>query len=95
MPESECWDDICSPIMADRSSFSDALSRLLAGANGLSPWRFFVFNAASIHRVAGPAGWGLLAVALTVGFVMWRYYKNHEESLLAKAELEMKRQHSR
>jgi hypothetical protein len=26
---------------------------------------------------------------------MWRYYKNHEESLLAKAELEMKRQHSR
>jgi hypothetical protein len=50
---------------------------------------------ASIHRVAGPAGWALLAVALIVGFVLWRYYKNHEESLLAQAELEMARQHSR
>jgi membrane protein DedA with SNARE-associated domain len=89
-----------------------AFAALLAGANGLSPWRFFVFNAAggivwatifglggyllgaSIHRIAGPAGWALLAVALIVGFVLWRYYKNHEESLLAKAELEMERQHS-
>ena len=90
-----------------------AFAALLAGANRLSPWRFFVFNAAggivwatifglggyllgaSIHRIAGPASWGLLAVALIVGFVLWRYYKNHEESLLAKAELEMARQHSR
>jgi hypothetical protein len=50
---------------------------------------------ASIHGIAGPVGWALLAVALIVGFVLWHYYKNHEESLLAKAELEMARQHSR
>jgi membrane protein DedA with SNARE-associated domain len=90
-----------------------AFAALLAGANGLSPWRFFVSNAAGgivwatifglggyllgagIHRIAGPAGWGMLAVALIVGLVLWRYYKNHEESLLAQAELEMARQHSR
>jgi membrane protein DedA with SNARE-associated domain len=90
-----------------------AFAALLAGANGLSPWRFFVSNAAGgivwatifglggyllgagIHRIAGPAGWAMLAVALIVGLVLWRYYKNHEESLLAQAELEMARQHSR
>jgi hypothetical protein len=27
--------------------------------------------------------------------VLWRYYKKHEESLLANAELEMARQHLR
>jgi membrane protein DedA with SNARE-associated domain len=90
-----------------------AFAALLAGANGLAPWRFFAFNAAggivwatifglggyllgaSIHGIAGPVGWALLAVALIVGFVLCHYYKNHEESLLAKAELEMARQHSR
>ena len=92
-----------------------AFAALLAGANGLAPWRFFAFNAAGgivwatifglggyllgtgIHRIAGPAGWALLTVALIVGFVLWRYYyyKNHEESLLAKAEREMARQHRR
>jgi membrane protein DedA with SNARE-associated domain len=90
-----------------------AFAALLAGANGLAPWRFFVFNAAGgfvwatifglggyllgagIHRIAAPAGWAFLTVALLVGFLLWRYYKNHEESLLAKAELEMARQHWR
>jgi membrane protein DedA with SNARE-associated domain len=87
-----------------------AFAALLAGANGLSPWRFFISNAAggivwatifglagylfgaAIHRVAGPVGWALLAVALIGGFGLWRYYKKHEEGLLAKAELEMSRQ---
>jgi membrane protein DedA with SNARE-associated domain len=90
-----------------------AFAALLAGANGLSPWRFFVFNAAGgivwattfglggyllgagIHRIAGPVGWALLIPALIAGFVLWRYYKDHEESLLARAELEMARQHPR
>ena len=87
-----------------------AFAALLAGANGLSPWRFFVFNAAGgivwatifglggyllgegIRRIAGPVGWALLAAALIGAFVLWRYYKKHEESLLAKAEREMARQ---
>jgi hypothetical protein len=34
----------------------------------------------------------LLATALACGFVLWRYYKKHEESLLAAAEREMARQ---
>jgi membrane protein DedA with SNARE-associated domain len=87
-----------------------AFAALLAGANGLSPWRFFISNAAggivwatifglagylfgaAIHRVAGPVGWALLAVALIGGVGLWCYYKKHEEGLLAKAELEMSRQ---
>jgi membrane protein DedA with SNARE-associated domain len=87
-----------------------AFAALLAGANGLSPWRFFISNAAggivwatifglagylfgtAIHRIAGPVGWALLALALIGGFGLWRYYKKHEEDLLAKAELEMSRQ---
>ena len=87
-----------------------AFAALLAGANGLAPWRFFAFNAAGgivwattfglggyllgagIHRIAGPVGWALLIAALIAGFVLWRYYKKHEENLLAKAEDEMARQ---
>jgi membrane protein DedA with SNARE-associated domain len=87
-----------------------AFAALLAGANGLAPWRFLIFNAAGgitwatifgtggyllgegIHRIAGPAGWVLLALAFAIGFVLWRYYKKHEESLLANAEREMSRQ---
>jgi membrane protein DedA with SNARE-associated domain len=87
-----------------------AFAALLAGANGLAPWRFFVFNVAGgivwatifglggfllgtgIHRIAGPVGWVALTVALIAGFVLWRYYKKHEENLLAKAEREMARQ---
>jgi membrane protein DedA with SNARE-associated domain len=86
-----------------------AFAALLAGANGLAPWRFFIFNAAGgitwatifgtggymlgegIRRIAGPVGWALLALAVVIGFVLWRYYKKHEESLLAKAEREMSR----
>jgi membrane protein DedA with SNARE-associated domain len=87
-----------------------AFAALLAGANGLGPWRFFIFNAAGgiawatifgtggyllgegISRIAGPVGWALLALAIVIGFVFWRYYKKHEETLLAKAEREMVRQ---
>jgi len=87
-----------------------AFAALLAGANGLAPWRFFAFNAAGgivwatllgsggyllgagIHRIAGPAGWAALVAALVAGFMLWRYYKKHEENLLAKAEREMARQ---
>jgi membrane protein DedA with SNARE-associated domain len=83
-----------------------AFAAVLAGANGLDPWRFFIFNAlggivwatvfglggyflgASIHRIAGPAGWVMLIVALIVGLVVWRYFKHHEERFLAMAEFE-------
>jgi membrane protein DedA with SNARE-associated domain len=83
-----------------------AFAAVLAGANGLAPWRFFVFNAlggivwaaifglggyllgASIHHIAGPVGWVLLIVAIIAAFVVWRYFKHHEERLLASAEAE-------
>jgi hypothetical protein len=45
-----------------------------------------------IRRIAGTVGWALLALAVVIGFVLWRYYKKHEETLLAKAEREMARQ---
>jgi membrane protein DedA with SNARE-associated domain len=81
-----------------------AFAALLAGANGLAPWRFFAFNAAGgivwattfglggyllgagIQRVAGPVGWTMLIAALIAGFALWRYFKKHEEMLLAMAE---------
>jgi hypothetical protein len=44
-----------------------------------------------LTRPAGPVGWALLALAVVTGFVLWRYYKKHEETLLAKAEREMVR----
>jgi hypothetical protein len=34
----------------------------------------------------------LLIAALLVALAMWRYYKRHEESLLARAEREMAQQ---
>jgi membrane protein DedA with SNARE-associated domain len=46
---------------------------------------------AGIHRIAGPIGWAMLILALACGFILWRYFKKHEESLLDKAELEMAR----
>jgi membrane protein DedA with SNARE-associated domain len=82
-----------------------AFAALLAGTNGLAPWRFFVSNAAGgivwatifglggylfgagIHRIAGPVGWALLSVALIVGFVMWRYYKKHEDTCWPRPSL--------
>jgi hypothetical protein len=44
---------------------------------------------ASIHRVAGPVGWTLLVAALVGAILAWRYYKRHEERLLAEAERAM------
>jgi len=46
------------------------------------------------HYVLNHIYKGVLAVGLLVviGFVLWRYYKKHEETLLAKAEREMARQ---
>jgi membrane protein DedA with SNARE-associated domain len=84
-----------------------ALAALLAGLNELSPWRFFVFNAAGgitwatlfgtggyllgegIRGIIGPIAWAILMLALILGFALWRYYKKHEEKLLAAAESEM------
>ena len=44
-----------------------------------------------IHRVAGPIGWAVLAMALVFAVALWRYYKHHEERLLAEAEIAMAR----
>lgn len=42
-----------------------------------------------IEKIAGPVGWIGLAGALIGGFFLWRFYKVHEERLLAHAEREM------
>ncbi len=42
-----------------------------------------------IHRVAGPIGWAALAAALVGTVVLWRFFKHHEERLLAQAEAAM------
>jgi membrane protein DedA with SNARE-associated domain len=83
-----------------------AFAAVLAGANNLAPWRFFIFNAlggivwatvfglggyllgAGIHRIAGPVGWAMLISALAAVLMLWRYFKQHEEALLLKAERE-------
>ena len=44
-----------------------------------------------IERVSGPIGYAALAVALVGGFVVWRFYKAHENELLDLAEREMDR----
>jgi membrane protein DedA with SNARE-associated domain len=43
---------------------------------------------AGIHRIAGPLGWAMLILALAAMLVLWRYFKQHEEALLLKAERE-------
>jgi membrane protein DedA with SNARE-associated domain len=45
-----------------------------------------------IHRIAGPVGWAALALALVGIVILWRFYKHHEERLLADAERAMDRQ---
>lgn len=82
---------------------------LLAGANGLPPWTFLIWNAAGgitwaalfgfggfvlgkgLERIAGPIGWVALAAAVLGGALLWRFYKKHEEQLLATAERDMDR----
>jgi hypothetical protein len=79
-----------------------AFAALLAGANGLAPYRFFAFKRSrrdcldddvrigrllawsrhTSHRRAGRLGFARCGAH---GLVLWRYYKNHEESLLARA----------
>jgi membrane protein DedA with SNARE-associated domain len=39
-----------------------------------------------IHRVAGPVGWASLTAALVGAIILWRFFKLHEERLLADAE---------
>lgn len=81
-----------------------AFAALLAGANGLSPLRFLIFNAAggivwatmfgvggyvvgeAIRRIAGPFGWAVLIAAIVFAFLLWRYYKKHEERFLDEAD---------
>jgi membrane protein DedA with SNARE-associated domain len=40
-------------------------------------------------RVAGPLGWLTFAVAVIGLFLIWRYYKHHEEQLLSAAERDL------
>ena len=42
-----------------------------------------------IDRIAGPIGWIALAVAVVGAFLLWWFYKRHEDRLLDQAEMEM------
>ena len=44
----------------------------------------------SIEHIAGPIGWVALAAAVIGAFLLWRFYKRHEERLLDEAEREMR-----
>jgi membrane protein DedA with SNARE-associated domain len=46
----------------------------------------------TIHRIAGPIGWIGLACAVIAAAVGWRFFKMHEERLLAQAEAAANRQ---
>jgi len=39
-----------------------------------------------VHRIARPIGWAALALALVAAFTLWRFFKSHEEQLMANAE---------
>jgi membrane protein DedA with SNARE-associated domain len=41
------------------------------------------------HRAAGPFGWLTFTAAVIALFLIWRYYKHHEEQLLRDAEREL------
>lgn len=45
-----------------------------------------------LERIAGPVGWIALVLAVVGGFVLWRFFKKHEERLLTAAEREMARE---
>ena len=42
-----------------------------------------------VHRIAGPIGWAALVLALVAAFILWRFFKSHEEQLIANAEAEL------
>ena len=39
-----------------------------------------------IHKIAGPAGWAGLAIALVAVVIFWRFFKKNEERLMDEAE---------
>jgi hypothetical protein len=73
----------------------------LGGSSSSTPWGGVVWATvfgsggyllgAGIHRIAGPVGWAMLVVAVLAAALVWRYFKHHEERLLAAAELEKAR----
>jgi membrane protein DedA with SNARE-associated domain len=46
----------------------------------------------TIHKIAGPIGWIGLASAVIAAVIGWRFFKMHEERLLAQAEEAANRQ---
>jgi membrane protein DedA with SNARE-associated domain len=46
----------------------------------------------TIHRIAGPIGWIGLACAVIAAVIGWRFFKMHEERLVAQAEAAANRQ---
>jgi membrane protein DedA with SNARE-associated domain len=49
----------------------------------------------AFDRVAGPFGWLAFTAAVIAIFLIWRYYKHHEEQLLRDAERELALQRRR
>ncbi len=74
-------------ILAGVNRFSPYRFFILNAAGGIA-WAIvfglggYLFGE-GVHRIAGPVGWAALALALVAGFILWRFFKSHEEQLLA------------
>ncbi|PWB95018.1 DedA family protein [Methylosinus sporium] len=86
---------ILAAVLAGANRF-DALKFLFYNAAGGICWSLvfglggYIFGAA-IQRFAGPFGWLGFAVAAIGAFVLWRYWKIHEERLTKEAEAHFER----
>ncbi|WP_036294387.1 DedA family protein [Methylosinus sp. PW1] len=86
---------ILAAVLAGANRF-DPVKFLFYNAAGGICWALvfglggYVFGAA-IHRIAGPIGWLGLAGAILGAFLLWRYWKIHEERLTKEAEAHFER----
>ncbi|BBU60100.1 hypothetical protein MSC49_00350 [Methylosinus sp. C49] len=86
---------ILAAVLAGANHF-DPVKFLFYNAAGGICWALvfglggYVFGAA-IHRIAGPIGWLGLAGAILGAFLLWRYWKIHEERLTKEAEAHFER----
>ena len=77
-------------ILAGVNRFSPFRFFVLNAAGGIAWATVFglggYFFGEGVHRIAGPIGWAALALALGAAFILWRFFKSHEEQLMANAE---------
>jgi membrane protein DedA with SNARE-associated domain len=77
-------------ILAGVNGFSPFRFLVLNAAGGIAWATVFGLGGylfgEGVHRIARPIGWAALALALVAAFILWRFFKRHQEQLLANAE---------